>query len=190
MRPQVGSASKLLSVTGWRVGWVTGPQGLIQGVNMVHQHATVCAPAPLQAGVAAALDGGLDGNAWSEGAVVASSAVDFSRGVGAVYESNFRCLEAAFEGFEGVVVCPAEGGYFCVVDVAGTGLTDLDFTRRLLRDAKVGGMPMSAFYVPAKDRQAAPVRSNPSTLVRFAVCKSPKVVREAASRIQRHLCSL
>jgi aspartate/methionine/tyrosine aminotransferase len=51
----LGTASKLFSLTGWRVGWVLGPSALLDGVRTVHSYSTFCAPTPLQAGVAAAL---------------------------------------------------------------------------------------------------------------------------------------
>ena len=46
----VGSASKLFSLTGWRVGWVLGPADVLRGPRMMHAYAVYCAPAPLQAG--------------------------------------------------------------------------------------------------------------------------------------------
>lgn len=52
----VGTSSKLLCLSGWRVGWMTGPPGLIGGIRMMHSYATFCAPTPLQLGVAAALE--------------------------------------------------------------------------------------------------------------------------------------
>jgi N-succinyldiaminopimelate aminotransferase len=51
----VGTASKLFSLTGWRVGWVLGPAELLAGVRTLHSYSTFCAPTPLQAGVAEAL---------------------------------------------------------------------------------------------------------------------------------------
>ena len=51
----VGSAGKRLEATGWRVGWIAAPPGLAAQLAGLHQWATFCAPAPLQAAVAAAL---------------------------------------------------------------------------------------------------------------------------------------
>jgi aspartate/methionine/tyrosine aminotransferase len=52
----VGTASKLLCLSGWRVGWVCGPAALVSAVSSSRAYVTYCAPTPLQIGVAAALD--------------------------------------------------------------------------------------------------------------------------------------
>ena len=51
----ISSAGKLLSLTGWRVAWASGPARLLSAVNFAHTHMSYCAPTPLQQGVAAAL---------------------------------------------------------------------------------------------------------------------------------------
>mmetsp|Transcript_12610 Transcript_12610/g.31846 ORF Transcript_12610/g.31846 Transcript_12610/m.31846 type:complete len:331 (+) Transcript_12610:309-1301(+) len=51
----LGTASKMFSLTGWRVGWITGPADLISAVRIVHAYSTFCAPTPFQYGVAEAL---------------------------------------------------------------------------------------------------------------------------------------
>ena len=160
----VGSASKLFSLTGWRVGWLTGPADLIRGCAIVHQHATVCAPTPLQAGVAAALD-----------------AEDGSYdGVPVLYESNYQALAEAFTDV-GLRPCAAQGGYFLVLDAAASGLDDVAFSKDLIEKAGVAGMPMGGFY--AEDQTEEEVAARRS-LVRFAVCKSRAAVETAASRVR------
>jgi aspartate/methionine/tyrosine aminotransferase len=52
----ISGASKTFSVTGWRVGWIIAPASLTDAIRKVHDFLTVGAPAPLQAGVASALD--------------------------------------------------------------------------------------------------------------------------------------
>ena len=70
----LGTASKLFSLTGWRVGWVTGPAALLAGVRTVHSYSTFCAPTPLQAGVAAALRDAAAGGAGPDASSVAFEA--------------------------------------------------------------------------------------------------------------------
>ena len=53
----ISGASKTFSVTGWRIGWILAPAELTDAIRKVHDFLTVGAPAPLQEGVAAALDG-------------------------------------------------------------------------------------------------------------------------------------
>ena len=52
----ISGACKTFSVTGWRVGWIIAPAALTDAIRKVHDFLTVGAPAPLQEGVAAALD--------------------------------------------------------------------------------------------------------------------------------------
>ena len=52
----IGSASKLLNLTGWRVGWAVGPPKMIDAIKSAHSLMSYAAPTPLQLGVAAALD--------------------------------------------------------------------------------------------------------------------------------------
>ncbi len=52
----ISGASKTFSVTGWRVGWIVAPEELTGAIRKVHDFLTVGAPAPLQEGVAVALE--------------------------------------------------------------------------------------------------------------------------------------
>src|SRR6476659_9347162 len=52
----ISGASKTFSVTGWRVGWIVAPEELTGAIRKVHDFLTVGAPAPLQEGVATALE--------------------------------------------------------------------------------------------------------------------------------------
>jgi aspartate aminotransferase len=56
----VNSASKLYSMTGWRLGWVTGSTRRIERMLRVHQYAQACAAAPSQFAAEAALTGPQD----------------------------------------------------------------------------------------------------------------------------------
>jgi aspartate aminotransferase len=53
----VNSASKLFSMTGWRVGWVHGPSERVERMVRVHQYAQACATAASQYAAEAALTG-------------------------------------------------------------------------------------------------------------------------------------
>ncbi|MFB6091370.1 MAG: pyridoxal phosphate-dependent aminotransferase [Halobellus sp.] len=56
----VNSASKLYSMTGWRLGWVTASSRRIERMLRVHQYAQACAAAPSQFAAEAALTGPQD----------------------------------------------------------------------------------------------------------------------------------
>jgi aspartate aminotransferase len=56
----VNACSKAYSMTGWRLGWVTGPNDRIERMLRVHQYAQACASAPAQFAAEAALSGPQD----------------------------------------------------------------------------------------------------------------------------------
>ncbi|GAB7008813.1 pyridoxal phosphate-dependent aminotransferase [Halorubrum trueperi] len=56
----VNSASKLFSMTGWRLGWVYGSADRVERMVRVHQYAQACASAPAQYAAEAALRGDRD----------------------------------------------------------------------------------------------------------------------------------
>ncbi len=53
----VNACSKAYSMTGWRLGWVTGASERIERMLRVHQYVQACASAPAQFAAEAALDG-------------------------------------------------------------------------------------------------------------------------------------
>ncbi|MES3161516.1 MAG: aminotransferase class I/II-fold pyridoxal phosphate-dependent enzyme [Halorubrum sp.] len=53
----VNSASKLFSMTGWRLGWVYGSEARVERMLRVHQYVQACASAPAQYAAEAALRG-------------------------------------------------------------------------------------------------------------------------------------
>lgn len=44
----IGSVGKSLSLTGWKIGWVYGPENLLFNLKMVHQYCVDSIHAPLQ----------------------------------------------------------------------------------------------------------------------------------------------
>ncbi|MDD7943494.1 aminotransferase class I/II-fold pyridoxal phosphate-dependent enzyme [Microbacterium sp. NE2HP2] len=158
----ISSAGKTFSVTGWKVGWVTGPAELVRAVLAVKQWLTYVNAGPFQLAVAAGLrlpDG------------VFSGIADRLRAGRDLLGSGLR--EAGF-----AVSTPA-GSYFTVADAAPLGASDGDaFCRELPDRAGVVAIPLTAFASPAH-------RTEYATLVRFAACKRPDVLAEASARLAR-----
>ena len=48
--------SKSYAMTGWRMGWCTGPRAVVEKMTMLQQYSFVCAPSIAQVGAVAALD--------------------------------------------------------------------------------------------------------------------------------------
>jgi len=158
---RIGSAGKTFSLTGWKVGYVSGPPSLVSVVAKAHQNLTFTTPPNLQRAVAAGL--GKDESYFeSLSGSLAAKCARLSAGLDRV---GFRVL-------------PAQGSYFVVTDFSGFGFPgdDVAFSRHITEHAGVACIPVSAFY----EGEA------PSHWVRFAFCKKDEVLDEAVSRLERH----
>lgn len=166
----VGSASKLLNLTGFRVGWAVGPPRLLAPIKASHSLMSYCAPTPLQLGVAAALDE-ISASSTTN-AVVADENAQIMR-------ENADILASALR-FAGLEVFQPHGGYFLVASCAPLGLTDMEFCLALCSTARVACVPMSVFYAPFDPNPT------PRALVRFAICKVRETIEESARRIREN----
>ncbi len=158
----VSSAGKTFSVTGWKVGWVTGPAPAVAAVAAVKQYLTFGAGGPFQAGVAAGL--GLPDETFHS--------------LRDALQAKRDLLVDALTSLGLPVAVPA-GTYFVVADMAPLGVTDaLALARELPARAGVAAIPVTVFH---DDPDADP------TLLRFAFCKRDDVLREGARRLSRLL---
>lgn len=154
----IGSAGKFFSVTGWKVGWVTGPAPLVRAARVVKQYLTFTTASPLQHAVAHALDLG------------PQVLTDLSDSL-----QERRDLLVAGLADAGLDVRPSDGTYFVVADAAPLGVPDaLQWCLDLPAAAGVAAVPVSVF---CDDPQRM------STLVRFAFCKQVPVIEEACRRL-------
>ena len=156
----ISSAAKTFSVTGWKIGWITGPAPLVDAVLAVKQFLTFVNGAPFQPAIARGLR--LDDA--------------FYDGIAAVLQAKRDLLGAGLRA-AGMEVSVAGGSYFTVADAAPLGARDAAvFSRELATGAGVVGIPLTAFV--SEDR-----RADYATLVRFAACKRAEVLEEAAARL-------
>ncbi|MDA1359502.1 aminotransferase class I/II-fold pyridoxal phosphate-dependent enzyme [Glycomyces luteolus] len=157
----IGSAGKTFSVTGWKIGWATGPAGLIARVKDVKQWLSFASGTPFQYGIAEALASG-DG---------------YYRDYIAGYQERRDLMVAGLEaiGFE---VHEPEGTYFVTTSVAPFGYGDgMAFCLELPERCGVVAVPNQAFYL---DQEARPE-------VRFAFCKPVDVLEEGLKRLREGL---
>ena len=154
----ISSAGKTFAMTGWKIGWVSGPAALVAAVRTTKQFLTYVNGAPFQPAVAVGL--GLDDSFYG------SVTGDLRR------KRDLLCAGLAAVGF--AVFKPA-GTYFVTTDVRPLGYDDgVAFCRDLPKRAGVVAIPHSVFY------------DNTSVgrpLVRFAFCKRDEVLVEAISRL-------
>jgi N-succinyldiaminopimelate aminotransferase len=154
---KVGSAGKIFSLTGWKVGFACAAPPLRDMVAKAHQFLTFTTPPNLQTAVAYGL---------------------------AKPDDSFRAMRTGFarsrdrlaDGLRslGFPVLPSEATYFLDVDLAPLGVTDdVAFCRGLVMEHGVAAIPVSAFY--AED----PV----TTVVRFCFAKHDATLDRALERL-------
>ena len=154
----ISSAGKTFSLTGWKIGWLSGPEPLVQAVRAVKQFLTYVNGAPFQPAVAVGLDHVDELVGPVRDALVAGR--------------DLLCAGLADAGF--AVHRPA-ATYFVTTDVTALGETDgMAFCRALPTRAGVVAIPCEVFYDD-------PARG--AALVRFAFCKRDEVLREAVRRL-------
>ena len=160
----VSSIGKTFSVTGWKVGYVVGPEPLVEAVRRAHQWIPYTVATPLQVAAAAALE-----------ATQQPGDTYFTELRQTFLNKHDLLLEALtptpFEPYQ------AQGGYFVLADSSALGYPDdVALCKALPERCGVGAIPPSAFYSEAH-------RSLAKGLVRFAFCKSDAALQEAGRRL-------
>ena len=125
-----GSAGKIFSLTGWKIGWIAAAPELATLASRAHQFLTFASAPNLQAAVAYGL---AEGDAW-----LAPMRARFA----AARDRMTAGLEAA-----GYAVLPSAATYFLIVDLAASGIAmdDEAFAALAVEQAGVAVVPLSAF---------------------------------------------
>lgn len=160
----VSSAGKTFSLTGWKIGWATGPEPLIGALRTVKQFLSYSSGPAFQPAVAHGL--GLPREFFAE------RAADLARRSGVLADG----LRAA-----GATVHLPQGGYFVIADVAPLGIRDATAAARALpQEVGVVGIPVGVFCVPEHEASF-------QSLLRFAHCKQDAIITEATARLRTGL---
>jgi N-succinyldiaminopimelate aminotransferase len=157
---KIGSAGKIFSLTGWKVGFVCAAPRILRVLGKAHQFLTFTTPPNLQAAVAYGL-GKADDYFVNMRAELARSRDRLAKGLTSI----------------GFPVLPCEGTYFLNVDLKPLGLNETDeaFCKRLVVEHKVAAIPVSALY------EDDPVTS----VVRFCFAKKDATIDGALERLSR-----
>ena len=127
---KVGSAGKIFSLTGWKVGWIVAAPELAAVVARAHQFLTFSTAPNLQAAVAFGLD---EGDAWLQP-------------MRDRFQRSRDLMTAGLRG-AGFTVLDAAATYFLCVDLKASGI-DVDdeaFAATAVEQAGVAVVPISAF---------------------------------------------
>jgi N-succinyldiaminopimelate aminotransferase len=155
---KIGSAGKIFSLTGWKVGFVCAAPPLLRVLAKAHQFLTFTTPPNLQVAVAYGL--GKD-DSYFDGMRTA-----FAR-------SRDRFADGLNQlGFS---VLPSQATYFINIDIAPLGEPDDGaFCETLVRDHGVAAIPVSAFYAGGAVKN----------VVRFCFAKTDATLDAALQRLR------
>jgi aminotransferase len=154
----VGGFSKTFSITGWRIGYLLAPRELCYKIGQAHDLVYVCAPAPLQIGVARGLDS--LGPGFYE---------DLRREYARKREQLCSALERA-----GITPHVPDGAYYVLADSRRIpGNTAKQRALSLLERAGVAAVPGSAFFQGSRG----------DDLLRFSYAKRGAELDEACRRL-------
>ncbi len=162
---KIGSAGKIFGLTGWKVGWMIASPALAAGLFRAHQFVTATTAPALQWAVAEGLG---FGDGW------------FAQRTAGWAASRER-LRSGLEG-AGYRVLPNSATWFLCADLATSGIAlhDRTFSERLVREAGVASIPLSALF----EGEA------PQDIVRFCFTKPDAMLDEAVARLAQFRAEL
>ena len=152
----VSGFSKTFAITGWRLGYATGPSAVIEKMALVSDLLYICAPHPLQAGLAAAIP------AYGE---------DYYRSLPVMYDRKRKILVRGLEAY-GFEILPLDGTYFLLADYSKRygRIGSMDAAVRLLEEKAIAAVPAISFYSDSHDEH----------WLRFCFAKEDKELERAA----------
>lgn len=156
---KIGSAGKMFSLTGWKVGFACGAPNLTEQFAKAHQFLTFTTPPNLQRAAAFGLS---------------KPRKYFEEMCNGLQRSRDRLLSSLRR--EGFVVTPGAGTYFVTVDLpaSGIGMNDAEFAKHAI-DHGVAVIPYAPFY----SSQPAPA------LIRLCFAKSDETLDRGAEALAR-----
>ena len=158
------SLSKTYSVTGWRLGYVIGPEAVIEHAKKVHDFLTVGAAAPLQEAATVGLE--FPASYYEELQAVYTEKRDyFLKGLDEI----------------GLKHNVPQGTYFVMVDISEflelpqfEGFTDLEFCEWMIQNVGVAAVPGSSFF-----------KEDVNHLIRFHFARGKETIDEALKRLAK-----
>jgi aspartate/methionine/tyrosine aminotransferase len=155
----VNGFSKTYGLTGYRIGFLTGPRALIQQIAKIRNATSLCASEVSQKVALAALEGPQE---WLQPILEA-------------YEESRNVFVDGLGRIEGVRITPPDGAIYVFPNIEPFGMTSDEMTKYLLREARVANRPGS-YFGPAGEGY-----------VRFNITPTMPIAKEAVSRVQEAL---
>jgi aminotransferase len=124
----INGFSKSYAMTGWRLGYATGPAAIIEQMTKIHQFAIMCAPTASQYAAVEALR-----NGDADVAMMRES-----------YDQRRNYLVKAFNDM-GLTCFEPFGAFYIFPSIQSMGMTSDEFATKLLMEEKVAAVPGTAF---------------------------------------------
>ena len=151
----IHSFSKYFCMTGWRVGWMVMPEGLVRAVERLQQNLMISVPTLSQIAAEAAFDGAAEMEAVKHG-----------------YEENRLILTTGLPAAGLPEFLPVDGAFYLYADVSRFTDDSAAFARRLLDEAHVAATP-GVDFDPHRGHH----------YLRLSYAGAPDDMREAVQRI-------
>jgi aspartate/methionine/tyrosine aminotransferase len=155
----INSFSKYWGMTGWRVGWIVAPAGLVPTIERLSQNLAICPPA---IGQHAAL-----------GALTATEECEIRR---TVFADNRALLLETLPGLGLPPAVAPDGAFYVLIDISRHSRDSLSFCRRALDETGVALTPGVDFCA-----------TRGAGWVRLAYCQPTSAVEDGLSRLGRWL---
>lgn len=157
----LGSASKRLAMSGWRLGWCVGPTALIEAMTTLAAAQLFGTPTFIQDAMAVAL----------------CSAQPQIAQMRAEYQRRAECVSAALASIEGLRCTRPQGGMFLLLDLSALGANGTEFAEGLLAAEAVSLIAGVAFGQSTRDQ------------VRLSLVQPEARLLEACRRIARYVAA-
>ena len=156
----VNGFAKGWAMTGWRLGWLAGPQPVVAAASALQSQSTsnVCSFA--QFGALAAIE----------------APRDCVHAMAAQFNERRSLLSAGLMAIEGLQLLAPEGAFYAFPDVIGFGLDSMTLCNRLLDEVGLAVVPGVAF---GDDR-----------CIRLSCAVGPATIEDGLERLQRFLAAL
>lgn len=154
----LGGFSKDYAMTGWRIGYMCGPEHLVSAAKKVHQYIIMSAPTTGQAAAVAALEQG----------------EPHVQHMVAEYDRRRKLLVRELNNM-GLTCFEPRGAFYCFPNVSASGMDGDTFANTLLAEEEVALVPGSAFGASGKSH------------VRIAYAQSYEKIEIALERMYRFM---
>jgi len=123
------SFSKTYAMPGFRVGYAAGPENVVNAMKKVHIYSTICAPTVSQMAALEALRG-------PQGCISRMTRE---------YDKRRKVIMKRFNEIPGFSCVAPKGAFYTFPNIGGFGMKSIDFSRWLIKNAKVATVPGTEF---------------------------------------------